>query len=114
MQRSIVIALLAALLLTIFALQNDEQVAIDFFFGKPVEGSLSLILLITVIIGVILGVIFSIPSINKQARMIQNKNKEIDKLQSQVEAYRKQFGSQQGQKQQEEESQPSHKKEKRR
>ncbi len=113
MQRSIVIALLAALLLTIFALQNDEQVAIDFFFGKPVEGSLSLILLITVIIGVILGVIFSIPSINKQARMIQNKNKEIDKLQSQVEAYRKQTGAQQG-KDQAQESQQPHKKDKRR
>jgi len=101
MQRSIIIALLAALLLTVFALQNDETVAIDFFFGKPVEGSLSLILLITVIIGVILGVIFSLPSINKQARMIQNKNKEIDKLQNQIEAYRKQFGKSDEEQQQE-------------
>ena len=79
------------MVLTLFALQNDEVVTIRFFVGK-VDGSLSLILLITVIIGVILGVIFSLPSINKQARMIQNKNKEIDKLQSQIEGYRKQFG----------------------
>ena len=91
MQRSIIIGLLVALVLTLFALQNDEVVTIRFFVGK-VDGSLSLILLITVIIGVILGVIFSLPSINKQARMIQNKNKEIDKLQSQIEGYRKQFG----------------------
>jgi len=91
MQRSIIIGLLVALVLTLFALQNDEVVTIRFFVGK-VDGSLSLILLITVIIGVILGVIFSLPSINKQTRMIQNKNKEIDKLQSQIEGYRKQFG----------------------
>jgi len=91
MQRSIIIGLVVALVLTLFALQNDEVVTIRFFVGK-VDGSLSLILLITVIIGVILGVIFSLPSINKQARMIQNKNKEIDKLQSQIEGYRKQFG----------------------
>ena len=78
------------MLLTIFALQNDEMVRIRFFFGEGVEGSLSLILLITIIIGVILGVIFSFPSINKQARMIQQKNKEIDKLQGLVEDYKKQ------------------------
>ena len=100
MQRSIIIGLLVALVLTLFALQNDEVVTIRFFVGK-VDGSLSLILLITVIIGVILGVIFSIPSINKQARMIQNKNKEIDKLQSQIEGYRKQFGKSDQEEQQE-------------
>ena len=100
MQRSIIIGLLVALVLTLFALQNDEVVTIRFFVGK-VDGSLSLILLITVIIGVILGVIFSLPSINKQARMIQNKNKEIDKLQSQIEGYRKQFGKSDQEEQQE-------------
>jgi len=107
MQRSIIVGLLVALVLTIFALQNDEVVTIRFFVGN-VDGSLSLILLITVIIGVLLGVIFSLPSINKQARMLQNKNKEIDKLQSQMEAYRKQVGDSG------EEEQEGHKKNKRR
>src|SRR6056297_584729 len=111
MQRSIIIGLLVALVLTLFALQNDEVVTIRFFVGK-VDGSLSLILLITVIIGVILGVIFSLPSINKQTRMIQNKNKEIDKLQSQIEGYRKQFGK--SDEDQQQESQEKERKKKKR
>ena len=78
-----------ALVLTIFALQNDEVVTIRFFVGK-VDGSLSLILLITIIVGVLLGVVFSIPSINKQARMLQQKKKEIDRLQGLVDDYKKQ------------------------
>jgi uncharacterized integral membrane protein len=92
MQRSLIIGLLAALILTVFALQNDESVSIHFFFGKPLEGSLSLILLITVIIGVILGIVFSIPSINKQTKIIQRKNREIDKLEGLLEGYRKETG----------------------
>ena len=92
MQRSLIIGLLAALILTVFALQNDEMVSIHFFFGEPLKGSLSLILLITVIIGVILGIIFSVPSINKQTKIIQRKNKEIDKLEGMLEGYRKETG----------------------
>jgi uncharacterized integral membrane protein len=91
MQRSLIIGLLAALILTLFALQNDTPTDINFFVGT-VEGSLSLILLITVIIGVILGIIFSVPSINKQTKIIQQKNKEIDKLEGLLEDYRKQTG----------------------
>ena len=92
MQRSLIFGLLAALILTIFALQNDMMVSIKFFLGEPVKGSLSLILLITVIIGVILGIIFSLPSISKQTKIIQQKNKEIDKLQGLLEDYRKETG----------------------
>lgn len=92
MRRSLIIGLLAALILTVFALQNDEMVSIHFFFGKPIEGSLSLILLVTVIIGVILGIIFSIPSISKQTKIIQRKNKEIDKMERLLEGYRKETG----------------------
>ena len=92
MQRSLIIGLVAALILTIFALQNDEMVSIHFFIGEPVKGSLSLILLITVIIGVVLGIIFSVPSINKQLKIIHQKNKEIDKLEGLLEGYRKETG----------------------
>ncbi len=79
MRKSIIIGLVAALLLTIFVLKNDTEVPVFLFFGK-VDGSLSLILLICIIIGVVLGIIFSVPSISKQSRMIQQKNREIDRL----------------------------------
>lgn len=89
MQRSLIIGLIAALILTIFALRNDEIVNLYFLWGDPVKGSLSLILLVTVIIGVVLGIVFSVPSINKQSRIIHNKNKEIDRLNSLIEEYKK-------------------------
>ncbi|MFO8145902.1 MAG: lipopolysaccharide assembly protein LapA domain-containing protein [Bacteroidota bacterium] len=109
MQRSLIIGLLAALILTVFALQNDAMVSIHFFLGEPVEGSLSLILLITVIIGVILGIIFSVPSINKQSKIIQQKKKEIDKLEGILEGYRKEAGRT---KEQDEKEKPKDKKKK--
>ena len=89
MQRSLIVGLIAALILTIFALRNDQVVNLYFLWGDPLKGSLSLILLVTVIIGVILGIIFSVPSINKQSRLIHSKNKEIEKLKSLLEEYKK-------------------------
>ena len=89
MQRSLIIGLIAALILTIFALRNDQIVSLYFLWGDPIKGSLSLILLVTIIIGVILGIVFSVPSISKQSRIIHSKNKEIDKLNSLIEDYKK-------------------------
>jgi len=97
MQRSLIIGLVAALLLTVFALRNDEMVSIYFLWGDPVKGSLSLILLITIIIGVILGIIFSVPSINKQSKKILAKNKEIDKLKGLLDEYKKSGNQQKSQ-----------------
>ena len=109
MQRSIIVGLIVALVLTIFALQNDEVVTIRFFVGK-VDGSLSLILLITIIVGVLLGVVFSIPSINKQAKMLQQRKKEIDRLQGLVDDYKKQVTKSGGQSPEEGEEQQDKKK----
>ncbi|MFO8235140.1 MAG: LapA family protein [Bacteroidales bacterium] len=89
MQRSLIIGLLAALILTVFAIRNDHAVELYFLWGKGTEGPLSLILLVAVIIGVLLGIVFSIPSINKQSKIINSKNKEIDKLNNLVEGYKK-------------------------
>ena len=97
------------MVLTIFALQNDEVVTIRFFVGK-VDGSLSLILLITIIVGVLLGVVFSIPSINKQAKMLQQRKKEIDRLQGLVDDYKKQVTKSGGQSPEEGEEQQDKKK----
>ncbi|GEM_PF-1963767 len=119
MRRSIIIGLLGALLLTIFALKNSQDVPLNYFFGE-VQAPVSLILLITIIIGVLLGIIFSVPSINKQAKMIQQKNKEIDRLQSLVEDYKKRTakvqseGEGNNEEEEQEDKKHRHKKEKRR
>src|SRR6056297_3171171 len=86
MQRSLIIGLLSALILVIFALRNDTEVALYFLWGDPVKGSLSLILLLTIITGVVLGIIFSYPSIVKQ------KKKEIEKLNTVLADYKKEYG----------------------
>lgn len=92
MQRSLIIGLLSALIVVIFALRNDSEVAIYFLWGDPVKGSLSLILLVTIIIGVILGIIFSYPSILKQKKKLSENKKEVEKLNTVLGDYKKEYG----------------------
>jgi uncharacterized integral membrane protein len=88
MQRSLIIGLIAALILTIFATSNAHNTDIDFLWTS-FEAPVSLIFIGSIIIGVILGIIFSIPSINKQTRMLREKNKEIEQLKKDIEEYKK-------------------------
>ncbi|MGM0497350.1 MAG: lipopolysaccharide assembly protein LapA domain-containing protein [Bacteroidota bacterium] len=88
MQRSLIIGLIAALILTVFATSNAHNTDIDFLWAS-FEAPVSLILIGSIIIGVILGIIFSIPSINKQSRMLREKNKEIENLKKQLEEAKK-------------------------
>jgi len=93
MQRSLIIGLIAALILTIFATSNAHNTDIDFLWAS-FEAPVSLIFIGSIIIGVILGIIFSIPSINKQSRMLREKNKEIEKLKKDIEEYKKSSSAQ--------------------
>ena len=92
MQRSLIIGLIAALILTIFATSNAHNTDIDFLWTS-FEAPVSLIFIGSIIIGVILGIIFSIPSINKQSRMLREKNREIENLKKQVEEDKKNKGA---------------------
>lgn len=90
MQKSLIVGLLSSLLLVIFALKNNTSVSLDFIIGKPVNGSLSLILLITVIIGIFVGLLLSYPSIKKFKQKLQENKDEITKLNNILEEYKKQ------------------------
>lgn len=92
MQRSLIIGLLSALVLVIFALRNSVPVELDFIIGKPVQGSLSLILLITVIIGVFVGLLLSFPTVKKLKGTISDKKSEITKLENILDEYKKEYG----------------------
>ncbi|MGM0505284.1 MAG: LapA family protein [Bacteroidota bacterium] len=92
MQRSLIIGLLSALILVILALRNDTQVDLFFLWGDPVKGSLSLILLVSIIFGVILGIIFSYPSILKQKKKLTENKKEVEKLNTVLADYKKEYG----------------------
>jgi len=93
MQKSLIAGLLSALLLVIFALKNSNPVTIDFIIGKPVEGTpLSLVLLVTIIIGLIAGLLLSYPTIKKHKTKISENATEITKLNNILEEYKKEYG----------------------
>ena len=54
------IALLLALLVTIFAVQNNELTTISFLFWS-IEGSRALVLMITLVLGIVIGVLLMAP-----------------------------------------------------
>lgn len=92
MQKSLIVGLFSSLILVIFALKNNASVTLDFIIGKPVNGSLSLILLITVIIGIFVGLLLSYPSIKKFKKNLAENKAEITKLNNILEEYKKQAG----------------------
>jgi uncharacterized integral membrane protein len=92
MQRSLIIGLLSALILVIFALRNSVPVELDFIIGKPVQGSLSLILLITVIIGIFVGLLLSYPTLKKFKSTISDQKSEINTLSNILDEYKKEYG----------------------
>lgn len=92
MQRPLIIGLLSALLLILFASQNNVPVQLDFIIGNPVKGSLSLILLVTIIIGIFVGLLLSYPTIKKFKKQIANNSAEITKLNNILEEYKKEYG----------------------
>ena len=92
MQKSLIIGLLSALILVIFALRNSIPIELDFIIGNPVQGSLSLILLITVIIGIFVGLLLSYPTIKKLKTTISDNKSEITKLKNILDEYKKEYG----------------------
>lgn len=92
MQKSLIISLLSALVLVIFALKNSTPVELDFIIGNKVQGSLSLILIITAIFGIFLGLLLSYPSILKQKKKVSENQDEITKLNTILDEYKKEYG----------------------
>lgn len=93
MQKSLIIGLLSALILVIFALKNSTSVQLDFIIGKPVQGSLSLILLVTIIIGIFVGLLLSFPTVKNLKDTISDYKTEIAKLKGVLDEYKMEYGS---------------------
>lgn len=92
MQRSLIIGLLSALLLVIFALRNSIPVELDFIIGNKVHGTLSLILLVTLIIGIFVGLLLSYPTILKLKKKISEHKSEVTKMKNILDEYKKEYG----------------------
>jgi len=54
------VALILALLVTVFAVQNNQPITISFLFWS-IEGSLALVLMITLVLGIVIGILLMAP-----------------------------------------------------
>ncbi len=73
----LIVALVVAIIAVIFALQNTTLVTISFFIWVIKDASLSLVLLVTVTIGVLIGLLVIAPSLIKNSLYISSQRKRI-------------------------------------
>ena len=76
---TLIVALSVLFLTVAFSLQNDQVVAIQ-FFGWSFKGSLVLILLTTLCLGVVIDVLASMPTRIRKSRQITDLTKRVRDL----------------------------------
>ena len=84
----LVLALILALLVTIFAVQNNAAIQISLLFWK-VEGSMALALMITFAIGILIGLLVSsLPFLRQRAQVstLKRKSGQLEKQIAELKA----------------------------
>jgi putative membrane protein len=79
MQLFLVAALIIAIVAVIFALQNPAAVTVSFLVWQT-QGSLALVLLITLLFGVLISLLVSVPTVIRRSRTISIQRKQIQSL----------------------------------
>lgn len=77
MRLTLVLALILSLLTVLFALQNTDNVAVDFLFFQA-EGSTAIVLLITFILGVVTGALAFLPGWLRSKREAKSLRQELN------------------------------------
>ncbi len=83
----LILALIIAAIAVVFALQNAMTVTISFLAWK-VTGSLSLVLLITLIFGTVIGLLVLAPSAIKNTLAVSGHRKRIGLLEKELDDHR--------------------------
>jgi len=83
----LIVALVIALVAVIFALQNTMIITIS-FLAWDVPGSLSLVLLITLAIGVVIGLLVLSPSAIKNSMAVSSHRKRIGSLEKELDEHK--------------------------
>jgi putative membrane protein len=78
------LALLLALVVTIFAVQNNEPTNITFITWET-EGSLALVLMITFALGILIGLLVSTPGSIKRRLQFTDLKKHLQSLEKELE-----------------------------
>jgi uncharacterized integral membrane protein len=87
MQIFILIALVIAILAVLFALQNLVTVTVSFLFWS-IQGSLALVLLVTLAAGVLISVLASLPSLARGRWSATRQQKKLAALEAERDALR--------------------------
>lgn len=93
MRLFLVLALVIAISAIIFALQNPATVIVNLWFWK-LEGSLVLVLLLTLGVGFIIGLLVSMPAILQRSLKIAAQKKKMSKLEKNGNEKTEQISSQ--------------------
>jgi putative membrane protein len=83
----LILALILALIVTIFAVQNNRPENIT-FLAWTIEGSLALILMITFAVGIVIGLLVSTPAWFRRVRQSTKLKKDIRGLEKDLEEAR--------------------------
>lgn len=75
----LILALILAIIVTIFAVQNIDPVNVSFLTFE-LNGSLALVLLITLTVGILIGILVSAPSSLRRRREISGLRKSMRKM----------------------------------
>jgi putative membrane protein len=84
MRITLILALLLAILVTIFAVQNNAVVAISFLAWK-INGSLALVLMITLALGILIGLLTSAPPAIRRRLQVAEMKKSLRTLEKELE-----------------------------
>ena len=71
-----------------FALKNTASVQIDYYLGWQWTGSLSWLLVMTLVIGAIIGVLFTLGWVLKSKRQVSTLRKELNQLEQEASSLR--------------------------
>jgi uncharacterized integral membrane protein len=93
----LILALVIAILAVIFALQNTLPITVAFFSWK-VTGSLSLVLLVALAIGVLIGLLFLLPAVVKNTFKTVNHRKRIGVLEKEIDEHKQSLSALQSEK----------------
>ena len=84
MRGLIIVGAILAILLAVFALQNNVAVAVSFLFWR-FESTLALVLLFSLAVGVITVVLVTIPANWRRRGTLSRQRKELTELQNKLE-----------------------------
>jgi uncharacterized integral membrane protein len=79
----IAVALILALLVTVFAVQNNQPTPISFLFWS-IEGSLALVLMITLVLGIVIGVLLMVPGSVRNRLQVGDLQRSVHSLEQEV------------------------------